>query len=168
MLRVRGGDFHYSEREMEVMVEDAVDLAATSVEGIVFGALNENRAIDENACSRVLEAFGRPLACFHRAIDLTPDPTESVGIAARLGFARILTSGGGVTALDGIDTLRRMRDLDLIEIMPGGGIRTNNASAILEGTGCDQLHLAPFVNGRIDRSEVQRIRLLLGQTEGTA
>jgi copper homeostasis protein len=153
---------------MEAMAEDAAWLAKEEVQGIVFGALDSDYEVDADACKSVLAAFGRPEACFHRAFDQTRDPEIALAIIAELGFVRILTSGMAASAMEGLGELKRMVGHAQIQIMPGGGIRSHNARAIIEATGCDQLHLAPFVDGRIDTAEVQCVRRIVGQTEETA
>ena len=46
----------------------------------------------------------------HRAFDLTPDMSEALEIAIELGFQRVLTSGGALSALDATDTLAALVD----------------------------------------------------------
>ena len=46
MVRPRGGDFHYTENEFEVMLKDAKNLLENKADGIVFGFLHEDRTID--------------------------------------------------------------------------------------------------------------------------
>ena len=41
MLRCRGGDFCYSPRELECMLQDMRDLKSAGADGFVFGILNE-------------------------------------------------------------------------------------------------------------------------------
>ena len=61
--------------------------------------------------------------------------------------------GQAPTAPEGADTIRAMREYAAgrIEILPGCGVRLNNAAWLLERTGCRQLH-ASLKTARLDRS----------------
>ena len=58
------------------------------------------------------------------------------------GVDRVLTSGGAVRSIDGLDTLAAMvAERGAVEIMAGGGIRTEDIPAIV-GTGVQAVHLS--------------------------
>ena len=46
MIRPRVGDFLYSKRELEVMLEDITTFKALKADGVVFGALTKNATVD--------------------------------------------------------------------------------------------------------------------------
>ena len=77
----------------------------------------------------------------HRAFDLVPGIPEAVEIAAKLGFSRILTSGGAKTAPEGMDELKRAIDAasGRISIMPGSGVSADNAARFLK-LGVSEIH----------------------------
>ena len=141
MLRPRSGGFGYSEGELSAMERDADRFLAAGARGLVFGVLRDG-GIDAKANARLVAKGGE--AVFHRAFDALPDPLDGLERLVDLGFRRILTSGGWGTALDGADAIRRLveRSDGRIEILPGGGVRPENASEILRRTGAVQLHIA--------------------------
>lgn len=140
MLRPRSGGFGYSGRELSAMERDGARFLAAGARGLVFGVLDEN-GIDAKANARLLRLGGE--AVFHRAFDALPDAFEAIERLVDLGFRRILTSGGPGTALQGVDRIRSYveRSAGRIEILPGGGIRPENAHEIMRRTGATQLHL---------------------------
>lgn len=50
MIRPRGGDFLYSDREVEVMKADIQLAKLYGADGLVFGALTEDGQIDKELC----------------------------------------------------------------------------------------------------------------------
>ena len=50
MIRPRGGDFLYSDREVEVMKADIRLAKLYGADGLVFGALTEDGHIDKELC----------------------------------------------------------------------------------------------------------------------
>lgn len=141
MLRPRSGGFGYSEGELSAMERDGERFLAAGAQGLVFGVLDE-RGLDERANARLARIGGD--AVFHRAFDALPDPIEAMERLIDLGFRRILTSGGRGTAPEGVDTIRGLveRAAGRIEILPGGGVRPENAAEIVRRTGVTQVHLA--------------------------
>ncbi|MFN0134636.1 MAG: copper homeostasis protein CutC [Phycisphaerae bacterium] len=142
MVRPRGGGFVHSLDELRVMARDIAVMFEHGAAAVIFGVITESREIDIESCRRLIDACdGRP-AVFHRAFDRTTDLPRSLDALIELGFGRVLTSGGAPTAIDGATTLAELRRsaADRIEILPGGGVRSSNAAAIITATGCDQLH----------------------------
>ena len=123
MIRPRAGDFVFTVAEVEVMRADIRTARALGLPGVVLGASRPDGTLDE-AVLRVLltESAGLDVT-LHRAIDLAPDKAAAVDTAIALGFRRILTSGGALTAPDGVDVLALMMERagDCI-IMPGSGV----------------------------------------------
>ena len=73
MVRPRGGDFLYSERDFASMLDDVAALKGTGVAGGVFGCLTADGDVDV-ARTRALVAAARPLSTtFHRAFDMARD-----------------------------------------------------------------------------------------------
>ncbi|XP_066211645.1 copper homeostasis protein cutC homolog isoform X2 [Saccopteryx leptura] len=71
MIRPRGGDFLYSDREVEVMKADIRLAKLYGADGLVFGALTEDGHIDKELCVSFL-ALCRPLpVTFHRGGGIT-------------------------------------------------------------------------------------------------
>ena len=138
MLRPRSGGFAYSEGEIAAMERDGRRFLAAGARGLAFGILDGNGRPAE--ANRRLVALGDE-SVFHRAFDVPEDALESV---VELGFRRILTSGGSGNALEGVERIRSLVDraAGRIEILPGGGIRAENAAEIVARAGVAQVHLS--------------------------
>lgn len=54
MIRPRGGDFLYSDRETEVMKADIQLAKQYGADGLVFGALTEDGYVDTELCTELL------------------------------------------------------------------------------------------------------------------
>lgn len=141
MIRPRAGHFCYSNVEIDMMLHDIEICKQANIQGIVFGCLTQSGSIDLSTNKLLLEAWGGA-ATFHRAIDRTQDLFESAKAITDLGFERILSSGGQITAEEGIEILRKMQKEfgKYIHIMPGSGITSKNAVSILRDTGCTNIH----------------------------
>lgn len=146
MIRIRRGDFNYSDEEVEAMIEDIKYFKCHGADGIVFGSLNRDYGINVEHCGRITSAWGadKPIT-FHRAFDETnkEDIERNIGTLKDLGFNRILTSGFESTAEQGIRNLKKMMILakDIgISIMPGAGVTKTNAAKIITETNCGEIH----------------------------
>ena len=153
MVRPREGGFCYSEEEFQTMLLDARRLLDAGADGIVFGFLRPDGTVDEARCRAMLEVIGEKESVFSRAMDVTPDWQAALDQLIGLGVTRVLTSGQAASAPAGADTIRAMRDhaAGRIQILPGCGVRPDNAAALLAATGCDQIH-GSFKTFRLDRS----------------
>ncbi len=124
IIRPRTGDFTYTVAEVEVMRADIRAARQAGLKGVVLGASHHDGRLNEAVLRVLLEEAQGLDTTLHRCIDLTPNKPEAVATAKALGFRRILTSGGALTAANGTDTLAAMMKVacqDLI-IMPGSGI----------------------------------------------
>lgn len=142
MVRPRGGGFCYTDMEFETMLRDTEALLEAGAQGIVFGILLKNGNVDVPRCERMMQAIGGRQSVFHRAFDVTPHWQGALDALCGLGVTRILTSGQAINALEGIDVLSDMiaYAAGRIEILPGAGIRPNNAAEIIRRTDCTQIH----------------------------
>ena len=128
MIRPRGGDFIYSEKELEAMKEDILFFKNHGADGFVFGILDETGRVNKAACRELLSLAKNKPCTFHRAFDVTTDMEEAIDTLISLGFHRILTSGGENSVGEGIQKIKRLLDLanNRIIIMPGGGTQTEH------------------------------------------
>ncbi|KAL4641039.1 hypothetical protein GN956_G11781 [Arapaima gigas] len=134
MVRPRGGDFLYSDREVEVMKTDIELMKNHGADGLVLGALTEDGRVDTELCVE-LQATCRPLpVTFHRAFDMVHDPVVALETLISLGFERVLTSGCDSSALEGLPLIKRMVE------QVRGGISERNLQRILEGSGAQEFH----------------------------
>ena len=92
IIRPRGGDFFYSDTEMEVMREDIRIAKSLGADGVVIGCLTRGGAVDIPKTQALL-AEARPMkVTFHRAFDMCQDPRRALEDLATLGIERVLTS----------------------------------------------------------------------------
>lgn len=144
MIRPRGGDFHYSSYEFHAMKRDIDQCQKLSVDGVVFGILNEDGTIDKKRCKELI-ARARPLkVTCHRAFDMTRDPFEALEDCIEAGFDRILTAGQQAQALNGVDLIAELiKKADgRIAIMPGSGVNENTVEAIVSKTKTKEIHFS--------------------------
>lgn len=144
MVRPRGGGFCYSEDEFTVMMKDAEILMQNGADGIVFGFLNPdgNLCVDRTKqMVALIHAYGKE-AVFHRAIDCVEDIDSCIEQLIQLKVDRVLTSGGRNTAWEGREVIARLQRnySDKIEILPGAGLRKENALDFLAVAGTTQIH----------------------------
>lgn len=147
MVRPRGGNFCFSERELEIMKKDiqfAIDLGA---DGIVTGVLDENVKIDLRATEMLKKLCGEKTFTFHKAIDIVDVKDNDIEQLINIGVDRILTSGGQKTALDGAQKLSVWikKFGEKINFVPGGGLRSENIKEIAEITGASEFHTSAAV-----------------------
>ena len=143
MIRPRGGDFVYSEKEISQMKSDFDKAKKAGAAGVVFGLLTKQNQIDiEN--TKLLAAYAQPLpVTFHKAIDLLESPVEGAEILAAIpGITRILTSGGKPTAKEGSDVIRKMMATvtGRITILVAGKVTCDNLAEIEKITGAAEFH----------------------------
>jgi copper homeostasis protein len=148
LVRQRPGDFVYDEDELQAMVDDIHSMRLLPnpsgvVLGFVVGALRADGGIDVDATRRLVAACGEAPVTFHKAFDQVPDRAEALERLAALGVARVLTSAGAATALEGADDLAALvaQAGDRVTILAGGGVRPANAAEVVARTGVREVHL---------------------------
>jgi len=144
MIRPRGGGFCYSEDEFQVMLRDAAILMQNGADGIVFGFLNPDGTLCIDRTKQMVDLIHShdKEAVFHRAIDCAEDIDGGIEELIRLKVNRVLTSGGRNTAWEGREVIARLQKNygKQIEILPGAGLRKENALDFLAATKTTQLH----------------------------
>lgn len=144
MLRPRGGDFHYSNYEFHCMKRDLMQCQKISVDGVVFGILNEDGTIDKKRCKELIDK-ARPLkVTCHRAFDMTRDPFEALEDCIEVGFDRILTAGQQAVASKGADLIGELikKANGRIAIMPGSGVNENTVEDIIRKSKATEIHFS--------------------------
>ena len=58
IIRPRGGDFCYSDVEMEVMKQDVVTARELGADGVVIGILQPDGRVDKERCAELIELAG--------------------------------------------------------------------------------------------------------------
>lgn len=160
MIRPRGGDFLYSSEECDEMRRLIVEAKTWGAHGFVLGMLTSGSAVDVVRTRQFVELASPFPVTFHRAFDRCSDLDTSARDLAGAGVTRILTSGGRMSAEEGLETLRdlhRAVGRDII-IVPGGGVRPANIRKILDVTGVTEVHSAARdANGKFDGGLVEQM-----------
>ena len=142
LIRPRGGDFIFSEDEIQTMLKDIRLCKSLGVNGVVIGALRPDGGVDM-ACMRRLIEEARPLSItFHRAFDECSDVRDCLEDVIALGCDRLLTSGHEKNALEGRFTIAKLvkQAAGRIIIMAGCGVRPSNINIIAESTKAEEYH----------------------------
>ena len=186
LLRPRFGDFLYNEAEIEILIRQAELFANAGADTLVIGCLTADGQLDTDALQQIMDA-GRGTPCnLHRAFDMCRDLDEALETARKLGIISILTSGGVASAMEGIQTLNRLKqNAGNVDIMAGAGINSQNLSYLLEHSCLTAFHMSgkkvlesrmqyrnPYVNMgmpgfseyeilRTDAKEIQKARAVL-------
>ncbi|MFL5468371.1 MAG: copper homeostasis protein CutC [Gemmatimonadaceae bacterium] len=142
MIRPRAGDFTYSQAEAEIMRMEIEAARLCGVAGIVTGALDVDQNLDLAKTQSFLDAAKGLPVTFHRAFDFAANGEAALEQLMDIGVTRILTSGGGQTALDGADRIASFvaRARGRITVVAGGGVRRNNVRDLIGKTGVTELH----------------------------
>ncbi|MFM8449012.1 MAG: copper homeostasis protein CutC [Haliscomenobacter sp.] len=146
MIRPRGGDFVYSDTELDEMKASILFCKENDVPGVVFGILKPDDTLDIDAIAE-LTRLAKPMkVVIHKAIDRTPDPVAALAQLLDIeGIDSVLTSGGAPTALQGAENLKKMIALagDRLHIMVAGKVTQDNIEAI------DQMFHAREYHGKL-------------------
>lgn len=142
MIRPRAGDFLYSPLEFARMRQEIELAKRLNMDGMVFGLLKKNRKVDAERTKELVD-FARPLpVTFHRAFDASVHLLESLEDVIATGAARILTSGGTPTAIEGLDALTSLvaAARERIIILPGSGIHASNIQQVAKRSSAREFH----------------------------
>lgn len=165
MIRPRAGGFCYSAGEFKVMQRDVESALAEGVDGIAFGILTAEGAIDLERCRQMVKLAGGHQVVFHRAFDVVPEPLAALDQLIDLGIKRVMTSGQETSAYNGAANIAQFlrHAAGRIEILPAGGINRFTVADVVKRTGCDQVH-ASLSTGRKDQSVAARPQVSFGGT----
>ncbi|MFQ3593747.1 MAG: copper homeostasis protein CutC [Gemmataceae bacterium] len=128
LIRPRPGDFIYTQTELDVMCRDAEAWPGE----MALGCLTAEGAIDVTALRR----FPTQRVVFHRAFDRVANPTAALETLIDLGIPRVMLHAAHP------ERIARLRDQarGRIDLLPAGGVRPDKVRALLQITGCDQVH----------------------------
>ncbi|TXI33296.1 MAG: copper homeostasis protein CutC [Niabella sp.] len=142
IIRIRGGDFFYTEEEFSCMIDDAIMCKQLGCDGVVIGFLNKDATIDVARTARLVQAVYPLKVTFHRAFDRCLDPYQALEQIIETGCERILTSGQKLTATEAMPLINELNGLanNRIVIMPGSGVRASNINQLVKETGCHEFH----------------------------
>ncbi|MEN2515044.1 copper homeostasis protein CutC [Lactobacillus johnsonii] len=148
MIRPRGGNFVYSEDELEIMINDIQICSLLGVDGVAFGCLIREKHLDKRAMNRLLSVahVGDLEVVMHMAFDelTNAEQKEAIDWLSQNRVKRILTHGGPLNqpishTLDHLKEVVKQAK-NKIEILPGGGITKANINKIVEQIKIKQVH----------------------------
>jgi copper homeostasis protein len=142
LIRPRAGDFVYSESEFDVMTRDIELTRTMGIAGLVTGALDSNGRVDVKRTRLLVKAAGGLPVTFHRAIDSAANLAVALDDAIEAGVSRVLTSGGALTAREGVKVIAALvlQTRQRVSIVAGGGIREHNVREVIARTGVHEVH----------------------------
>lgn len=142
LIRPRSGDFLYNQTEIDLISADIRFAVSCGASGIVTGALLEDGSINIGAMLKFKEAAGRVPITFHRAFDVCSDPFEGLEQIIEIGCKGILTSGCAPSAIEGVETLRKLVEKaeGRIKIKAAAGITPDNVAFIIQKSGVRYVH----------------------------
>ncbi|WP_230350969.1 copper homeostasis protein CutC [Lelliottia sp. WAP21] len=140
IIRPRGGDFCYSQREFDAMLNDIALVRDLGFPGLVTGLLDEDGHVDMPRMRQIMQAAGGLAVTFHRAFDMCVEPLQAFENLGELGVARILTSGQKSSAEKGLQLITELKAQSGVPIiMAGAGVRASNLEMFLNA-GVEELH----------------------------
>lgn len=142
IIRPRGGDFLYTDREFQVIQNDLMACKQLGFKGAVIGMLEADGNIDIKRTSALVQAAGTMEISFHRAFDRCKDPFKGLEQLIDLGCKRVLTSGQVPNVGNAIPMIRQLVEQanDRIIILPGSGVRADNIANIVLETRAKEIH----------------------------
>ncbi|MCW5951286.1 MAG: copper homeostasis protein CutC [Propionibacteriaceae bacterium] len=176
LVRPRPGDFVHDGDELDLMCRDISWLRRLATDhpgriGITTGVLRPDHRIDRPGLARLVEAAGGLPVTFHRGFDECPDLPTALADLAEAGVQRVLTAGGPGPARDHLPQLRHLVAAgEDVEILAGGGVRSDNVAQLVAVTGVSQVHLRAQVasdNG-YDRTSTDLVAGLVQALASTA
>ncbi|KAI9651127.1 hypothetical protein NHQ30_001164 [Ciborinia camelliae] len=178
-------DFRVGDEVFDRMKEEIRMFREAGGRGFVFGILKDSDGdegkglvIDTERCAELIRVAregegGEKVRCtFHRAFDRIESSRmgEQLEILVSLSFTAILTSGSFPTATQGIPQIARLAQqaAGRIDIIVGGGVRSQNLRQLMDGTGARWFHSSAVMGEgeEVDVEEVGRLRAILGDVIG--
>ena len=121
LMRTRGGDFLYTQEEIQQMAMEMKLLSRA--DGFVIGCLTPEGDLDKAALQPLLDAAKGKGLTLHRCIDVSRNLEKTYLDAKELGFDTVLTSGGAGNCLAGMETIRKLLTLEGPEVLIGAGVK---------------------------------------------
>jgi copper homeostasis protein len=167
MVRPHARDFVYTEREIDVILDDAARLSQTGISGVVFGAVTPENRLDLVLIGRVAQAAVPLPVTVHRALDLSAEPEQS--LAGLTGLVpRVLTAGPAPTAWEGRHPLAQwVRQFGgQLEFVVSGGLTLEQMPEMLALVGAHTYHFgsAARTGGMVDVTKVRSLKASLTQS----
>ncbi len=144
MIRLRPGDFILDDDDIALMRDEIASHIDSGADGIVLGALTANGEVDGGALRSLVDVCAGIPVTFHRAFDHCTDRILGLERIIDAGCQRLLSSGGAMTAIEGVEELARIVEAaeGRIEVLAGGGVYPSHAVELVRRSGVRWLHLS--------------------------
>jgi copper homeostasis protein len=142
MIRPRNGDFCYDAGDLDHIRRDIDAVRKYGLAGVVIGANLPDGQLDLAALELIVEHARGLGMSLHRSFDLVPDQSVALETAIALGFERVLTSGGALTAQAGAERIAALVEQadGRIGILAGAGVKPGNVADLVKRTGVREVH----------------------------
>lgn len=142
MIRPRNGDFCFDARDLDAMRRDIDAVRQYGLAGVTIGANRPDGELDLDILEKLVAHSAGLGMTLHRAFDFVEDQAAALEAAVALGFERILTSGGALTALAGAERIAELvaQADGRIRILAGAGVRASNVAELVARTGVREVH----------------------------
>ena len=133
MIRPRGGDFIYSNSEIDRMKSDIKYCKLIGVEEVVLGALNNDEKVDYSLTQHLAKLAIPMKVTFHKAIDEVSNYMNALKTLSSIqNIGSVLTSGTKENALAGKDYIKIASEefSETLNIIAAGSITNTNLKEI--------------------------------------
>ncbi len=143
LIRARGGDFVYTDAEIEIMSQDISICEKLNFKSVRVGALTKDNLLDESSMTHwksLAKSMG--ISC-HMAFDEVQDYFYAIDQLVDWGYDGILTKGHSTQkAPANTEMLKKLVDYanGRLTIIPGAGVTIDNYIEIAKITGATRLH----------------------------
>jgi len=143
MIRPRGGNFIYTQKELSTMINNILKCKSLGVEEIVFGILTDNNEMNLTQTKDLAELADPMSITIHKAIDRVVDPEGTIKSLREIpNVVGVLTSGQAPTAVEGIRMLKKMLNScgEDIELIVAGKVTPENLPFLIDEIGAKAYH----------------------------
>ena len=143
MIRPRGGNFIYSDSEVELMISDIIFCKENGIGEIVLGTLTDRGEVDVPLISSLSSLADPMKVTFHKAIDDVNDFMRSLEELSTLKtIESVLTSGTGKNAILGKPLLKKAIKMfsGTLSIIAAGSITNENLEIVHKEIGAKEYH----------------------------
>lgn len=133
MIRPRGGDFIYSDSEIDRMKSDIKYCKSIGVEEVVLGALNNDGEVDYSITQHLAKLAMPMKVTFHKAIDEVSNYMNALKTLSTMqNIDSVLSSGTKENALAGKDYIKIASEefSETLNIIAAGSITNTNLKEI--------------------------------------
>lgn len=143
MIRIREGDFIFSEAEIRSMEQDIRFCKEAGVREVVLGASLPSGRLDIPTIRRLAAVAAPMTVTIHKAIDLSPDPIADMEALRPMdNITHFLSSGKQATAMKGAPLLREMISAagDRFIVLVAGKVTHDNLAGVHKAVGAKEYH----------------------------